>query len=48
LKIIILILIKYGNTALIYASENGFFEIANLLIENNADVNTQNKVFFCF
>jgi ankyrin repeat protein len=29
-----------------YASLNGNFEIAKLLIENNADMNIQNKVFF--
>jgi hypothetical protein len=30
------------------ASEQDLFEIAKLLIKNKADVNTQNKVFFCF
>jgi ankyrin repeat protein len=34
-------------TALIKVSLNGHFEIVKLLIENNADVNIQDKVFFC-
>lgn len=32
-----------GNTALNFASHNGFAEIANLLIENGADLNMSNK-----
>uniref|UniRef100_A0A6C0B378 Uncharacterized protein n=1 Tax=viral metagenome TaxID=1070528 RepID=A0A6C0B378_9ZZZZ len=32
-----------GNTALNFASHNGFTEIANLLIENGADLNMSNK-----
>jgi ankyrin repeat protein len=30
------------------ASEAGHFDIVKLLIENNADVNLQNKVFFVY
>jgi ankyrin repeat protein len=41
-----LFIIKYGYTALMFASKKGYFEIVKLLIENNADVNFQNKVFF--
>jgi hypothetical protein len=42
------IIFKYGDTALINASEQGHCEIVKLLIENNADVNIQNNVFFLF
>jgi ankyrin repeat protein len=38
--------VKSGYTALIIASEQGQFENVKLLIENNADLNVQNKVFF--
>jgi hypothetical protein len=38
--------LKFGDTALIYASHYGYFEIVKFLIENNAEVNIQNKVFF--
>jgi ankyrin repeat protein len=37
-----------GTTALMYASEYGNFVIAKILIENNADKNIQDKVFFFF
>jgi hypothetical protein len=37
---------KYGFTALTSASYYGHFEILKLLIENNADVNIQDEVFF--
>jgi ankyrin repeat protein len=48
LFIIILFLFHFykdGNTALIYASCEGHFEIVKLLIANNADMNIQHKVF---
>jgi ankyrin repeat protein len=31
-----------------YASKHGHFKIAKFLIENNADINIQNKVFFFY
>jgi ankyrin repeat protein len=37
-----------GNTALMVALEENNFEIAKLLIENNAEVNVQNNVFIFF
>jgi ankyrin repeat protein len=33
-------------TALIIASKNGNFKVLNFLIENNADMNIQDEVFF--
>jgi ankyrin repeat protein len=44
--IIFIIIYKYDTTALMIASEKKNFEIVKLLIENNADVNIQDKVFF--
>jgi ankyrin repeat protein len=40
-----IIIYKNGNTVLISASYNGHFEIVKLLINNNADLNIQDKVF---
>jgi ankyrin repeat protein len=38
--------VKNGRTALMLASQQGDFKIVNLLIENNADLNIQDDVFF--
>jgi hypothetical protein len=40
------IIYKNGTTALMIASYKDYFEIVKILIENNADKNIQNKVFF--
>jgi ankyrin repeat protein len=47
--LLFLFLIKFwlkGLTALMIALKNDHFEIVKFLIENNADVNIQNDVFF--
>ena len=35
---------QYGSTALMWASENGYTELANLLIDHGANVNAVDKV----
>jgi ankyrin repeat protein len=42
------VLSKLGDTALIYAAENGYFAIADLLLRAGADINRKNKVSFYF
>jgi hypothetical protein len=39
---------KFGTTALIHAAEKENFKILKFLIENNSDINIQDKVFFLF
>ncbi|CAG8791792.1 14176_t:CDS:2, partial [Racocetra persica] len=34
---------EYGNTALHYASQNGYLEIIDILLENGAEVNSEEK-----
>jgi ankyrin repeat protein len=46
LNYFLLCLQQNGYTALIIAAENGDFQIVKLLMENNADINFHNKVFF--
>jgi hypothetical protein len=45
---IFIIIKKNGNTSLIIAAEKGHFEIVKSLIENNADINIQDNVFYFF
>jgi ankyrin repeat protein len=44
----LLLFFKNGTAALMYVSENGYFDIVKFLIANNADMNIQDNVFIFF